>query len=110
MFLGLTLPSKQHKALSPLRGVTPEKPDGDFQWIDVRRTGSTRLAELGFSEEVIDRVLDHARASVTARHYNQHQYVEEIRAALTAWYTEIARILANKPKRQPKVLQMRGRR
>ena len=44
---------------------------------------------------MIGRVLNHAKYTVTGKHYNQHRYVDEIRAALTAWDVELQRILAN---------------
>ena len=50
-----------------------------------------------------------ARATVTAKHYNQHAYVDEIRQALTAWDGELQRILANEPKSKANVLPMRAR-
>jgi len=102
VFPGYTLSSLDAKALAPLHG-------GQYSWIDLRRTTSTRLSELGFGNDVIDRLLDHARATVTEKHYNQNPYELEIRAALTAWNDEIARVLAKRPKRATKVLRMRTR-
>ena len=64
---------------------------------------------LGFDDTVIGRTLNHARTTVTSRHYNQHDYLEEIRRALTAWDAELTRVLANKPKKRGRVLAMRGR-
>jgi integrase len=101
VFPGLTLTSQEHKALTDI-------PKGAYQWKDLRRTVGTRLAELGFDETVIGRTLNHARVTVTARHYNQHQYVEEIRQALTAWDAELQRILAHEEK-TTRVLPMRAR-
>ena len=69
----------------------------DYDWRDLRRTVATRLGELGFSETIIGRVLNHARATVTGKHYNQHAYVAEIRQALAAWDTELGHILAKTP-------------
>ena len=102
IFPGLVLTGDEHKALTPLRGAA-------YEWIDLRRTVATRLADLRFGEEVIDRVLDHARTSVTSKHYVQHQYVDEIRRALTAWDEELRRILTNKAKKKAAVLRMRAR-
>jgi integrase len=102
VFPGLTLTSKEHKALGSI-------PNGAYEWKDLRRTVATRLADLGFDETVIGRVLNHARVTITAKHYNQHTYVEEIRQALTAWDAELQRILANEPKSKTRVLPMRSR-
>ncbi len=98
----LTLTSDAHKALSGIHG-------GAYEWTDLRRTVATRLAGLGFDETTIGRVLNHARVTVTAKHYNQFAYVEEIRRALTAWDVELRRILANKRKPKAAVLRMRAR-
>jgi integrase len=98
----LTLTSDAHKALSAIHG-------GAYEWTDLRRTVATRLAGLGFDETTIGRVLNHARVTVTSRHYNQFAYVEEIRRALTAWDVELRRVLANKTKKKPIVLRMRSR-
>lgn len=53
---------------------------------DLRRTCETRLAKLGFPQEVRDAVLGHAQSGLQ-RTYNKHDYLPEKRAAL-ATYTE----------------------
>lgn len=88
VFPGLTLTCDEHKALSVVHG-------GAYEWKDLRRTVGTRLAGLGFDETVIGRVLNHAKHTVTGKHCNQHRYVDEIRAALTAWDVELQCILKN---------------
>lgn len=103
VFPALSLTSDEHKALSLIHG-------GTYEWTDLRRTVATRLAELGFDETTIGRVLNHARVTVTAKHYNQHAYLDETRRALSAWDVELHRILANKAKKKAAVLPMRGRR
>jgi integrase len=100
VFPGLTVRTDDHRALRVLHG-------GAYEWKDLRRTVATRLGELGFSETVIGRVLNHARYTVTAKHYNQHEYLDEKRAALDAWDRELQRILANKPKARGRVVPMR---
>ena len=102
VFPGLTLTGDAHKALGVIHG-------GAYTWKDLRRTVATRLAGLGFDETVIGRVLNHARVTVTARHYDQHAYLDETRRALTAWDLELQRIRADKPKSTAAVLRMRGR-
>lgn len=102
VFPCLTLTGDEHKALGVIHG-------GAYEWKDLRRTVSTRLAELGIDETVIGRALNHARHTVTGKHYNQHAYLDEIRQALTAWDTELQRILKDEPKKTPRVLPMRRR-
>ena len=102
VFPGLSLAHDDYRALSSINA-------GAYKWTDLRRTVSTRLADLGFDETTIGRVLNHARVTVTAKHYNQHEYLEEKRQALTAWDTELTRILANVP-RSSRVVSIRRRR
>jgi integrase len=78
VFPGLTLNRDDHRALRALH-------DGAYGWTDLRRTVATRLASLGFDETTIGRVLNHARYTVTAKHYNKHLYLDEKRRALEAW-------------------------
>lgn len=103
VFPDVSLTDQEHKALAGIHG-------GSYEWKDLRRTVGTRLAELGFDETTRGRVLNHARYSVTDKHYNAHAYDDEKRQALTAWETELQRILDNKPKPKTSVLPMRARR
>ena len=52
---------------------------------DLRRTAATEMARLGASEFVIGRVLNHAAAGVTGKHYNKYDYLAEKRHALETW-------------------------
>ena len=54
---------------------------------------ATRLAALGVPGEDVSAILNHVRADVTGRHYDQYARAREKRAALTAWAAELARIL-----------------
>ncbi len=104
VFPGLTGWTDDYRALSELTG-------GAYEWKDLRRTVGTRLAALGFSEETIGRALNHARYTVTARHYIKHRYVAEVRAALEAWDRLLDDILAGRDvARRGKVRAFRGRR
>ena len=102
VFPGLTVRSEDHRALAAIHGAA-------YTWKDLRRTTATRLAGLGFDETVIGRTLNHPRYSVTARHYNQHEYLDEKRAALDAWDAELQRVLRNEAKAASRVLLHRPR-
>lgn len=52
---------------------------------DLRRTAATKMAELGTTEFNIGRVLNHAAAGVTGKHYNKYDYIAEKRTALESW-------------------------
>ena len=56
----------------------------DFRPHDLRRTAATGLARLGFSNEVIGRVLNHTFQGVTAV-YNRYRYDDQVREALEKW-------------------------
>lgn len=60
---------------------------------DLRRTVSTHLSRLGFSDEVSDAVLNHAKRGVV-RTYNRHSYDPEKKQAMEAWEAELLRIVA----------------
>ena len=77
---------------------------GRYQWRDLRRTMATRIAGLGINETTIGRALNHARYTVTAKHYNQHLYLNEIGAALQTWDDELHRILERRKARTLKKL------
>ncbi len=101
VFPALRLASHEHSALSGIHG-------GAYTWKDLRRTVASRLAALGFDETTIGRVLNHARVSVTSKHYNQHLYLDEIGRALEAWDRELDAIVKNTRPPQ-KVLRHRPR-
>ena len=54
---------------------------------DFRRTGVTRLAEMGFPPHVCDRLLNHAGGTISgvAKIYQQHDFQAERKAALEGW-------------------------
>jgi integrase len=62
---------------------------------DLRRTAATNISALGFSDEVIDAVLNHVKKGVIAI-YNRHRYDKEKQAALESWERKLLNILAGK--------------
>jgi integrase len=74
---------------------------------DLRRTTSTRFAELGIPQEVRSRALNHVpqRGDTEARHYQLHEFAAERRAAFAKWAAAIEKII------EPTVVPLRrGRR
>jgi integrase len=51
---------------------------------DLRRTAATNIARLGYSTEVIAKVLNHSVRGITAV-YNRYQYDEQVKEAMQAW-------------------------
>jgi integrase len=66
---------------------------------DLRRTITTRLAELKVPKEVRDRVLNHITAlrDPESKHYNQYEFESEKRDALARWAEEIEAIAMPAP-------------
>jgi integrase len=64
---------------------------------DLRRTLRTRLAEIGVSDIVAERLLGHKLQGVLAI-YNRHSYDEEKRQALTQWERQLKKIIGIKTK------------
>jgi integrase len=67
-----------------------------FQLRDVRRTAETQLAGLKISSDVRAQVQSHGLGGVQNRHYDQHEYVLEKRAALEKWARHLAALKAGK--------------
>jgi integrase len=58
---------------------------------DLRRSAATNMSALGYSDEVIDAVLNHVKKGVVAI-YNRHRYDKEKQVALDAWGRRLATI------------------
>jgi integrase len=59
---------------------------------DLRRTASTGMAAVHVPQDTIDRVLNHAKGTL-AGVYNRHEYLDQKRAALTAWAERVVFIV-----------------
>jgi integrase len=63
---------------------------------DIRRTVRTRLSALRVPYEVAELIIGHAKRGL-ARVYDQHEYEEEMRAALEAWNARLRSIVSAPP-------------
>lgn len=61
---------------------------------DLRRTAATFMSKIGFMDEVIDAVLNHAKQGII-RTYNINRYDKEIQAALEAWDRKLNSIITS---------------
>jgi integrase len=79
--------SLARKALDHALGKEPD-------WVihDLRRTVRTRLSSLRVPDNVAELVIGHGRKGLQ-RIYDQHQYVDEMREALTAWAVKLSTIV-----------------
>lgn len=62
---------------------------------DLRRTAATYMSQLGFTDEIIDAVLNHVKKGVIAI-YNRNRYDKEKQKALEAWGRKLNSIIAGK--------------
>ena len=62
---------------------------------DLRRTAATHIAEMGFSEFLVGKILNHSSKSITGV-YNRHRYDKEKQQAMEAWARKLNRILSGK--------------
>jgi integrase len=71
----------------------------DFTSHDLRRTATTKFAELGVMPHVSEAILNHSSGIISgvAAIYNRHTYQPERKHALMMWAHEIERIAADKP-------------
>lgn len=77
-----------------------------FRLHDARRTAATHMAELGFSGDVIELILNHARPGV-AGIYNRSQLLTQKRAALQGWADHVDALVSRR-KDDRKVVPIRG--
>jgi integrase len=63
----------------------------DWRLHDLRRTGVSALAAMGFDSIVADKLLGHqpAKLSAVARVYQRHDFATERKTALRAWATHV---------------------
>jgi integrase len=63
---------------------------------DLRRTLATRLAGSGIPAEDVSACLNHARRSITARHYDLYDRAREKRRAFDLWAEQVAGIIGER--------------
>jgi integrase len=79
-------------ALKLMKADDPEAKLVYYRIHDFRVTCETRLANLGFNQEIRDAVLGHAKPGLQ-KTYNKHGYFEEKKAALAAYAKHIMQVV-----------------
>ena len=51
----------------------------------MRRTFKTLAGKAGLTQEIRDRLQNHARFDVSSRHYDRYSYMDEKREAMDIW-------------------------
>ncbi len=76
------------KAMAKILGYEPEP------WVqhDVRRTVRTRLSELKVPSEVAELIIGHGKRGLAVI-YDQHQYIDEMRAGLNDWAARLRQLV-----------------
>ena len=71
--------------------------NGDvFDLRDIRRTVETMMAGMGISKDTRAQLLSHGLSGVQSAHYDRHSYIEEKRAAITAWERRLEQVKSGK--------------
>jgi integrase len=87
------------KARADAAEKVKQKPDPLVEWRthDLRRSGVSTLARLGFDSIVVDKILAHQPAKLlgVAAVYQRHDFARERAAALDAWAAHVLGIEAN---------------
>ena len=76
------------KLAGSLAGVKSWKADRPTPH-DLRRTFRTRLPQIGVPADIRDRLMNHIPTDVGSKHYDRYQYLDEKRAALLSWQSDI---------------------
>ncbi|HMF96098.1 MAG TPA: integrase arm-type DNA-binding domain-containing protein [Vicinamibacterales bacterium] len=85
--------------LAHLQKTDPSIETFDFRLHDLRRTGSTRMAEAGIPAIDVARVLNHIDGTPRATHvYNRYSYDREKQVALETWARVLTAILDEQPR------------
>lgn len=79
-------------ALKLLRKENPEASLANYRIHDLRVTCESRLARLGFNQEVRDAVLGHAKSGLQ-KTYNKYEYLDEKTAALSTYAEHISKVV-----------------
>ena len=110
--LDLTAPMQAHALSHSMRGALDRLGLKDIPASphDLRRTTASHMARLGFTDNIVSKVLNHSleqKRSITGRVYIRHDFLAEKKLALDAWANELESITG---KRQPadNVLPMRA--
>jgi integrase len=61
---------------------------------DLRRTFKTLASKAGVSEEIRDRLQNHALQDVSSKHYDRWNYMAEKRAGMAKWDKFVRAMLA----------------
>ena len=68
----------------------------DFSIHVLRKTCGTELGSARVPEEIVSRILSHAKKGVTEKHYNFYRYDDEKAAAMTLWSRRLSMIITGK--------------
>lgn len=71
---------------------------------DLRRSFKTLGGKAGLSQEIRDRLQNHARHDVSSRHYDRYNYIEEKRTAMNVWDKFVRGMLDQRRKRHLRVV------
>lgn len=72
-----------------LRKFCDREPFNKFTPRDIRRTFKTLAGDMGVSTEMRDRLQNHKRPGVSAKHYDRYDYIKEKREIIQLWENKL---------------------
>jgi len=93
VFTGKTSKSPCHNTLNNMIRFTETVLNESFTIHDLRRTGATKLQELGFDMIIIEAALNHEFRNKSGLSYFKHDYLEERREMLEVWSNKIEELI-----------------
>lgn len=85
------------------RGVVPHVTNRDQ-----RRSWKTLAGKAGLSQEIRDRLQNHARHDVSSRHYDRYSYIEEKREAMDIWDRFMRQMIKDHTPPRLRVIKLEG--
>jgi integrase len=93
--------ARQKRAASDTLPESDESDEIQLGWRlhDLRRTGVSVMAQLGFAPHIADRILNHVQGSIrgVAAVYQRHEFLAEREAALKAWADYVLTAAGERP-------------
>ncbi|AUR51547.1 tyrosine-type recombinase/integrase [Aquella oligotrophica] len=93
VFTGKTGKSPCHNTLNNMIRFTETVLEEPFTIHDLRRTGATKLQELGFDMIVIEAALNHEFRNKSGLSYFKHDYLDERRKMLEVWSIKVEALI-----------------
>jgi integrase len=75
--------------------VAAQQATGPFQYLDLRRTIETTMADLGVHKDIRAQLQSHGLSGVQEKHYDKHDYLPQKRRTLHKWEAFLSGLLGD---------------